>query len=71
MTVQKYRIAGMTCGHCATAVSGELSALAGVNSVDVDVEAGEVTVVSSAPLDIERVRAATEEAGYTLAGATT
>ena len=39
----------MTCGHCVAAVREELAALAGVRSVDVELESGEVTVVSDAP----------------------
>lgn len=69
MTVQKYQVTGMTCGHCASAVTEELSTLDGVKSVDVDLGRGEVTVDSAQPLDIAQVREATEEAGYTLAGA--
>ena len=69
MAEQKYQVTGMTCGHCASAVTEELSGLEGVNSVDVDLARGEVTVRSARPLDIAAVREATEEAGYTLAGA--
>jgi copper chaperone CopZ len=60
----------MTCGHCAAAVSHEVSALDGVQSVDVDLVAGGVStvrVVSEAPLTDDAVAAALDEAGdYTL-----
>jgi copper chaperone CopZ len=56
----------MTCGHCAQAVTDEITALDGVAGVQVDVAAGAVTVTSAAPLDEERVRAAVDEAGYEL-----
>jgi copper chaperone CopZ len=60
----------MTCGHCASAVSQEVSALEGVRSVDVDLVAGGVStvrVVSEAPLADDAVAAALDEAGdYTL-----
>lgn len=62
-----YDILGMTCGHCARAVTDELSALDGVTAVTVDVEAGTAVVASTAALDRESVRLAVEEAGYTLA----
>jgi len=68
MTVQTYQVTGMTCGHCVGAVTQELSGLDGVTSVDVDLKTGEVTVDSQTPLEIDKVREATEEAGYTLAG---
>ncbi|MGC5169021.1 heavy-metal-associated domain-containing protein [Microbacterium sp. DT81.1] len=65
-------VAGMTCAHCAMSVKEELTALEGVESVSVDLNAGgasRVTIESVAPLDAATVQAAVEEAGYTLAGA--
>ncbi len=49
-------------------VSGEISQIPGVSSVKAVASAGEVTVVSQAPLDDEAVRAAVDEAGFELAG---
>lgn len=63
-----YTVTGMTCGHCAQAVTGELSALPGVDDVQVDVASGAVTVTSAAPLETDQVRAAVDEAGYELTG---
>lgn len=63
-------VAGMTCSHCASSVSEELNAIDGVDGVTVDLDAGgasRVTVNSATPIDPEAVRAAVEEAGYTLA----
>ncbi len=68
MNTTTYRINGMTCGHCASAVTDELKGLEGVQEVTVNVDAGEATVVSAAPLAQEAVAAAVDEAGYTLAG---
>ena len=31
-----YRVDGMSCEHCRTAVTGEVSQVAGVRAVDVD-----------------------------------
>ncbi|MEV6953182.1 cation transporter [Streptomyces sp. NPDC051183] len=67
-TTTVYRVTGMTCGHCEGAVTGELSALAGVSSVKAVAATGEVTVVSAAPLAEADVRAAVDEAGYEFAG---
>ncbi|MBL7257141.1 heavy-metal-associated domain-containing protein [Paractinoplanes lichenicola] len=64
-----YTVTGMTCGHCVQAVTGELSALPGVDAVQVDLASGAVTVTSDAPLEDEAVRAAVDEAGYELANA--
>ncbi|MEV7815205.1 heavy-metal-associated domain-containing protein [Streptomyces flaveolus] len=63
-----YKVSGMTCGHCETAVSKEISALDGVTAVTAVAETGEVKVTSTAPLDQEAVRAAVDEAGYELVG---
>ena len=63
---------GMTCSHCVMSVTEEISAIAGVSEVSVDLHAGgvsTVTVSSGAPVDAEQVRAAVEEAGYSLAPA--
>jgi copper chaperone len=64
-----YRVTGMTCGHCEAAVTGELSRLPGVQGVSVDLSTGDVTVTSQAPLPLDDVRAAVDEAGYSLANA--
>ncbi|MFJ8081282.1 heavy-metal-associated domain-containing protein [Streptomyces sp. NPDC096205] len=63
-----YKVSGMSCGHCEGAISAEISQLPGVTSVKAVAASGEVTVVSTAPLDEEAVRAAVDEAGYELTG---
>ncbi|MFI7295592.1 MULTISPECIES: heavy-metal-associated domain-containing protein [unclassified Streptomyces] len=63
-----YKVSGMSCGHCEGAVSGELSELSGVTSVQAVASTGEVTVVSVGTLDEEAVRAAVDEAGFELVG---
>jgi copper chaperone CopZ len=64
-----YSVTGMTCAHCAQAVTSELSALPGVADVRVDLGTGAVIVTSAAPLAEVDVRAAVDEAGYELADA--
>jgi copper chaperone len=61
-----YTVKGMTCDHCVRAVSGELGNVDGVTNVDVDLETGQVTVTSDAPLADDVVREAVDEAGYEL-----
>jgi len=66
MTTQTYSVTGMTCGHCAGAVTDELKAVDGVTAVDVDLVAGgtsTVTVTSETPLDEATVAEALDEAG--------
>ena len=66
MSSQTFTVVGMTCGHCVASVTEEVSELAGVTDVAVDLATGAVTVTSAAPLDEAAVRAAVEEAGYRL-----
>lgn len=66
---QSFEVDGMTCGHCVSSVTEEISGLAGVAGVDVQLVAGgrsTVTVAADAPLRLDDVRAAVSEAGYTL-----
>ncbi|MDX2377717.1 cation transporter [Microbacterium sp. LRZ72] len=68
---QQILVSGMTCSHCVMSVTEELTALDGVESVAVDLNAGgasRVSVRSSAPVDPAAVEAAVKEAGYALAG---
>ena len=58
-----YTVPGMTCDHCKHAVSSELGSVAGVTSVEVDLETKLVTVRGDGLAD-ETLRAAIEEAGY-------
>lgn len=66
MTTTTYSVTGMTCDHCVRAVTTELVQLPGVRAVDVDLAGGAVTVTSEAPLDVDAVREAIDEAGYAL-----
>jgi copper chaperone CopZ len=61
-----YDVTGMTCGHCAQAVSTEVETIPGVRSVQVDVETGTLTIEGDGFTD-EQVAAAVDEAGYALA----
>lgn len=60
-----YTVSGMTCQHCVASVKEEIEEIAGAQGVEVDLESGRVTVVGEDFSDDE-VRAAVEEAGYSL-----
>jgi copper chaperone len=66
MSQSTYRVTGMTCSHCADAVTRELSAVDGVQDVQISVETGTLLVIGEAVRD-EDVRAAVDEAGYEVA----
>ena len=58
-----YRVAGMTCDHCKTAVTDEVAKVRGVAAVDVDL-ATKLVRVHGTDLDAVAVVAAIDEAGY-------
>lgn len=65
-------VEGMTCGHCVSSVTEEVSEVAGVESVSVELVVGgastvRVTASGDTEPDADALRAAVEEAGYTLA----
>jgi copper chaperone len=62
-----YTVTGMTCGHCVSSVTEELSEITGVTGVDVVLESGAVTVTSDRELGRDEVVAAVTEAGYQVA----
>lgn len=61
MTTATYLVTGMTCEHCAHAVTRELESLDGVRGITVDLHPGgesAVTVASDARLAAEAIAAA-------------
>jgi copper chaperone len=58
-----YVVAGMTCSHCKAAVSEEVTKLAGVNAVAVDLDT-KVVQVYGTHVDPAAVLSAIDEAGY-------
>jgi copper chaperone CopZ len=58
-----FSVPEMSCEHCVRAVSEELEQVAGVASVEVDLET-KLVVVQGAGLDDTRLRAAIADAGY-------
>jgi copper ion binding protein len=66
MSTTVWTVQGMTCQHCVTAVTEEVSLIPGVTSVAVALESGQVTVTADADPSTEAVAAAIDEAGYTL-----
>jgi copper chaperone CopZ len=65
-TTVRYAVTGLTCGHCASAVTEEISALDGVLDVNVELDAGNtstVVVTSAIPLMDAQIVGALDEAG--------
>ena len=58
----------MSCGHCKSAVEGELNKLSGVRRANADVEKGTVEVTyDERTVSTEDLKDAIEEVGYTVA----
>jgi copper chaperone len=64
MTTNEYQVTGMSCGHCESAVRGEVSKLNDVEQVDVSAASGRLVITSAQPLSDADVLAAVDEAGY-------
>jgi copper chaperone CopZ len=62
---REYTVVGMTCEHCVRSVTEEVSDVAGVTGVEVELASGRLVVRGDAR--DSAVREAVEEAGYELA----
>ena len=71
MTTQTFAVTGLTCGHCVGAVTSELTVLAGVTDVQIDLVVdgtSTLRVTADRPLTDDEVAVALGEAGdYNLA----
>lgn len=66
MSTSNYTVVGMTCEHCVSSVTEEVSEVPGITDVDVDLATGRLTVIGT-DIDDATVQAAVQEAGYQLA----
>ena len=62
-TTRNFTVSGMTCSHCVLSVREEVSEVAGVQDVAVDLASGRLTVTGENVAD-DAVRAAVADAGY-------
>jgi copper chaperone len=62
-----HSVPGISSGHCRAAIAAEVGAVAGVESVDVDLDTKLVHVIGSA-LDDAAIRQAIHHAGYATTG---
>jgi copper chaperone len=63
-----YRVEGMSCDHCKLAVTAEVTEVAGVTGVDVDLDT-KLVQVRGTGIDAAAVVEAIDEAGYEAVGA--
>jgi copper chaperone CopZ len=62
---REYTVRGMTCQHCVASVTEEVSALPGVEAIEVDLESGRLVVTGDVSDDA--IGVAVDEAGYQVA----
>lgn len=65
----EYLVSGMHCPHCVSSVTEEVLSVSGVTDVKVDLDSGQLIVVSDAVIPFQSIEAAVDEAGYTVAAA--
>ena len=60
----EYVVSGMHCQHCVSSVTEEVSAVSGVTDVKVDLNSGQLMVISDSEIPFDSIEAAVDEAGY-------
>lgn len=68
MKTSTLNVEGMSCNHCVMAVKKTVSAIQGVESVDVNLENGTVSVRHGDGVNMEQLKEAIQGAGYDVRG---
>ncbi|MDD2902981.1 MAG: heavy metal-associated domain-containing protein [Syntrophales bacterium] len=58
------KVKGMSCSHCAAAVTKALESLPGISAVQVDLSSGTVSYQSAPPIAAEELARIIKAAGY-------
>ena len=64
MTTERFQVPGVSCQHCVNAITKEVSALPGVQRVQVALDDRTVTVEHGEQVNTDQIVAAINEAGY-------
>ena len=59
-----FKIDGMSCQHCVQTVTDTLSALPGIDHVNVNLKKGQASMQTTAQLDPGQIAAAVQELGF-------
>ncbi|GAA1738353.1 heavy-metal-associated domain-containing protein [Isoptericola hypogeus] len=64
MSTSEFQVTGMTCGHCELSVREEVGQVPGVEEIEVSAQTGRLVVSGSETVEVSKVLAAVDEAGY-------
>ncbi len=67
MVERTYSVPDVSCEHCVSSITNELTRINGVEKVDVDLERKLVTVASSDEVPEQKIREGIDEAGFDIA----
>ena len=65
MTI-KFSVPEISCDHCKSTIINTLSTVDGIELVEVNIEAKDVTLKSSEEIDLDLVKSLLDEQGYTV-----
>lgn len=68
MAERVYNVPDVSCEHCVSAITKELTQIDGVQNVQVDLETKQVTVVADDSVAEQQIREGIDEAGFDIAG---
>jgi copper chaperone len=64
MQKQSFNIPKISCGHCVHAIKSELNEMAGIKSVEGDVQKKTVVVEWDAPASVDKIKSKLKEIDY-------
>lgn len=67
MSTITYLVPGISCGHCVHTIKTELGDLAGVSSVNAELDTKKVTIQFDAPATEEKIKQLLAEINYPVA----
>ena len=62
----KFSVPEISCDHCKSTIVNTLSTVDGIELVEVNIEAKDVTLKSSEEIDLDLVKSLLDEQGYTV-----
>jgi copper chaperone len=62
----KFSVPEISCDHCKSTIINTLSTVDGIELVEVNIEAKDVTLKSSEEIDLDLVKSLLDEQGYTI-----